>query len=130
MKLVTKQSAYSSKDKLKAASADQMIAIGARNSSTAFYAKHNDPSVTNTGMYTDKDSVFVSVNGQRRERIPVRGTRIEELVRKAASASAVIIADDRANRSRIYNIGERELAALLQSLGYTEVGESGVWVPF
>lgn len=102
--------------------------IGFGPGSTGRYAK-DLAAIANKEDYTRDDIVGVSVNGMhRRDDVAVRGTDVERLVRKAVEAGATIIADDRENRERLYNVGERELASLLVELGYSE-SSPGVWIP-
>lgn len=100
--------------------------IGFGPGSTGQYAR-DLASIANQENYSSSDIVGVSVNGDRPGAVPVRGTDVERLVRKAAAAGATIIADDAEHRNNGYNVGEVELAKLLTELGYQETG--GVWRP-
>ncbi|MGH9896737.1 MAG: hypothetical protein ACREA0_33000, partial [bacterium] len=103
--------------------ATKFIGRGSASSSTGVYAKAWGERA-NGGQYTAEDRVFVSAEGQRPGRM---GLDAGELG-LATDAGATIITDDRANRTRAYNVGEREVAAFLKSRGYTETSP-GVWVP-
>jgi hypothetical protein len=107
---------YADKDARKAKAATQFIGYGTPGSSTERY-RVQWGSKANTGMYNDSDVVFVSVNGNRPHRVhpPL------ELITKAVKANAVIITDNPYHRQREYNVGEREVAAHLKSLGCFEV---------
>ncbi len=101
--------------------------IGFGPGSTGAYAK-TLAAIANQETYTADDIVGVSVNGKRSDRVPVRGTDVERLVRLACAAGATIIADEEKNRTD-YNVGERELAELLRELGYSDTNGDGVWRP-
>lgn len=100
--------------------------IGFGPGSTGLYANVLSK-IANTGVYSASDIVGVSVNGKRKDRVPVRGTEVEQEVRKAAEAGALIITDTSLDRARDYNVGERELAELLEELGYEEASGTGWW---
>lgn len=101
--------------------------IGFGTGSTGAYAK-TLAAIANQETYAADDIVGVSVNGKRPDRVPVRGTDVERLVRLACAAGATIIADEEKNRTD-YNVGERELAELLRELGYSDTDGDGVWRP-
>lgn len=101
--------------------------IGFGPGSTGAYAE-TLAAIANKETYTADDIVGVSVNGDRSNRVPVRGTDVERLVRLACAAGATIIADKESDRTD-YNIGERELADLLRELGYSDTDGDGVWRP-
>lgn len=126
MKITPKNARYGAKDVAKAAAANKFIGRGSPASSTDLYRRQCGD-MANCGEYTADDVVFVSVEGQRRGRVPLD---VEELQR-ALAAKATIIADNPANRHRAYNIGERHLAQILQRANYIE--EPGpvfsVWRP-
>lgn len=104
-------SPYTAKDQRKADVATCFIGRGSPASSTEAYRKaFTEHNLANKGSYRADDIVFVSVEGARTNRE----------VRKAAEAGAHFVADNPGNRARPYNVGERELAALLTSLGYVE----------
>lgn len=107
---------YADKDARKAKIATQFIGYGAKGSSTDNY-RVQWGAKANTGMYNEDDRVFVSVNGNR----PNRVLPPKELIEKAVKAGAVIITDNPYHRNRSYNVGEREVAELLKSLGCFEM---------
>jgi len=102
----------------------KFIATGSANSSSLAYAKALE-SITNTGEYTSNDLVGVSVEGDRRNRIGFDHGEVS----RAINAGATIITDNEPNRSRKYNVGEREIALLLTLRNYQETLESGTWQP-
>lgn len=105
------------KDQIKADASTQFIGKGSKLSSTnAYMQAYGD--LANTGKYTSADKVFVSVEGLRSNRVTVNAIRAELFA--AIEAGASIIADNPSNRKRQYNIGERDLAAYLESKGYVE----------
>ena len=116
-------SPYSAKDQRKSDRATKFIGRGSSRSSSAAYAKAWG-ALANCDNYTASDRVFVSVEGNRGGRI---GLDVDEVL-KAISARSVFIADDKFNRERPYNIGERELSVLLEKNGYSEA-KSGEWHP-
>ena len=71
----------------------------------------------NTGIYNESDVVFISVNGQRKNRIKFD----EQELQLALDAGATIITDNRTDRTRSYNIGEREVAEFLENNNYKEL---------
>jgi hypothetical protein len=114
-------SPYAAKDQLKADQATKFIGRGSNRSSTYAYS-HAFGALANSGKYDANDVVFVSAEGNRAGRLPFD----EPEVKRAADAGARFITDNFANRVRSYNIGERELAMYLRSLGYTD-SVDGVW---
>lgn len=116
-----KTSPYTAKDQAKSDKANKFIGRGSPASSTTAYAKAWGAR-SNSGVYTAADRVFLSVEGARGGRKALDTTELQ----KALDAGATIITDNSANRSRSYNIGEREAEAYLKSHGYTE-SEPGVW---
>lgn len=77
----------------------------------------------NVGVYDAQDCVGISVNGNRKGR--VKADEVEIL--KAAEAGVTFVTDNAYHRSRQFNVGEREVAALLKQIGYEEIGR-GLWV--
>lgn len=116
-------SLYGLKDQKKSDQANKFIGRGSEASSTAKYAKAWGERA-NTGKYTASDVVFVSAEGNRGGRIAPDFAEIG----RAVKAGATIITDDRANRERSYNVGEREVAKFLHDSGYREVAP-GQWKP-
>lgn len=112
---------YFSKDLRKARAANKFIGRGSSASSTEKY-RIAAAELGNCGTYTSTDVVFISAEGARGSRI---GIDTAEILR-AVAAGATLITDDAANRNRGYNVGEREVAALLINNNYTEVSP-GVW---
>lgn len=100
------------KDQAKAKIATKFIGRGSNRSSTHLYGLQFGE-LANPGVYTEDDKVFVSVEGARKGRLPLDA----EEVTKAVLAGARIICDNCYNRNRDYNVGERELYALLYRLG-------------
>jgi len=123
MNLPKTNNPYWAKDQAKAARANRFIGIGAPGSSTDVYRKGLLLEQVNRRSYSPDDIVFVSVNGYRRFRLDI--SYIEDLIKIAAKAGAAFVTDTYTDRERPYNIGERELAALLLKLGYTEY--HGLW---
>jgi len=112
---------YAAKDQAKSDQATKFIGRGSANSSTAAYAQAWGDKA-NSGEYAAEDKVFVSVEGNRTGRMGVNRAELQ----RAIDAGATIITDDKANRSRPYNVGEREVAAFLAEKGYTET-KPGIW---
>ena len=112
---------YTAKDQRKADSATKFIGRGSSRSSTNSYA--NDFGVlANSGQYTSTDIVFISAEGNRGGRLAPDFAEID----KAITADASFITDDISNRSRPYNVGEREVATYLEERYYKEVAP-GLW---
>jgi hypothetical protein len=122
---------YLEKDKLKFAPCNKIISRGVKGSSSYNYATnpelylHKDL-IANPTDFEPTDIVGISSNGNR------RGGRKKpdfELIYKAAEARVTFITDNKANRERPYNIGEREVAEFLYSLGYVneDSPEGAVW---
>lgn len=112
---------YTAKDQRKSDKATKFIGRGSPASSTAKYAVAWGDRA-NCGEYTDQDTVFVSVEGARHSRLE---PDYAELAR-AAKANVFFITDDRANRLRPYNLGERQIAEYLSTWGYVET-QPGIW---
>nr|CAA6830578.1 MAG: Unknown protein [uncultured Thiotrichaceae bacterium] len=123
---------YIAKDKIKFASCNKLISRGRPGSSSRRYATVDPPHsrlCINDTHYTSRDVVGISVNGgHQANRIGVD----TELLNLATAAGATIIADNRANREREYNTGERDLAKHLTLRGYEQVTEDeykATWKP-
>lgn len=112
---------YLAKDQRKADQATKFIGRGSPASSTARYAKAFG-ALANSGTYVAADRVFVSAEGARGARFDPDFTELK----KAATAGATFITDDIFNRSRQYNVGERQVAEWLSANGYTET-HPGTW---
>jgi hypothetical protein len=114
---------YTAKDQVKSDKATKFIGRGSAASSTAKYAAAWGDRA-NSGVYDASDRVFVSAEGNRSGRLRPDTNEL----RKAIAAGATFITDDAANRQRLYNLGEREVAAFLNANGYKEV-RPGEWEP-
>ncbi len=114
---------YARKDVLKAQGATKFIGRGSAASSTNRY-REAAGDLANCGHYEAGDVVFVSAEGARRGRVAVDTT---ELL-LAVQAGAVFVTDTRFDRNRAYNVGEREVAAVLEAHGYGDRG-TGRWTP-
>lgn len=112
---------YQQKDATKFSKCNKLISRGP--GSSGYYARICKGQC-NTGEYTETDVVGISVNGQRAGRLPVDRAEVLE----AAKAGVTFITDTPYHRSRAYNIGERDVAMLLVSLGYEEI-HPGKWRP-
>lgn len=112
---------YARKDLRKAKGASKFIGRGSPASSTNRYM-HAAGDLANTGHYTAADTVFVSAEGARRGRIAADITELWT----AAEAGVVFVTDNEYDRTRPYNVGEREVAALLLAWGYRD-NDTGRW---
>ena len=115
-------SAYTEKDQKKADIANKFIGYGSPRSSTNAYREAYG-SNANSGSYEFGDVVFISAEGARNNRLSIPVAEIKQ----AAMQDVVFITDTLADRSRAYNVGEREVQDLLESLGYIE-RNPGYWV--
>lgn len=120
--ILPRTSPYTAKDQAKSDRANKFIGRGAPGSSTAAYAKAWGDRA-NMGEYSPKDTVFISVNGNRPGALPPPWSEIK----KAMSAGATLITDVPADRNRSFNSGERAVAAFLADNGYFEESP-GTWV--
>lgn len=120
---------YLTKDINKFAICNKLITRGAPNSSSARYTNPKVLGLTldiNPTEFEPSDIVGVSVNGNR----PNRVSFDHDLVELAVLSGAKIVKDNRANTSRSFNIGERELSSFLITLGATLIEDSStraVW---
>lgn len=112
------------KDSQKAKRANKFIGRGCKGSSTAFYAENLPQEVVNCGKYCEIDTVFISVNGYRRDALEPDYKEIS----LAAEKGVTFITDVAYDRNRGYNTGERNVANFLNSIGYKEQ-EPGIWGP-
>ena len=112
---------YTAKDQRKADQCNKFIGKGSSRSSTNSYNKDNGDNA-NSGTYTSDDVVFISAEGNR----PGRHTPDFDEIALAIKAGATIVTDDLSNRSRAYNVGEREVASFLVMNGYQD-NNDGVW---
>ena len=106
---------YTAKDQRKANAANKFIGRGSARSSTNAYAQAYGRNA-NCGEYTRDDVVFISAEGARSGRLDPDFDEIK----RACYANARFITDDAANRSRPYNVGERQVSEFLRSQGYRE----------
>jgi len=106
---------YTAKDQRKANAAKKFIGRGSARSSTNAYAQAYGRNAT-CGEYTRVDVVFISAEGARCLRLAPDFVEIK----RACDANARFITDDAANRSRPYNVGERQVSEFLRSQGYRE----------
>ena len=115
-------SPYVHKDQLKADMCNKFIGQGSPTSSTEAYRKaFHKHGLANCGFYSAVDKVFISAEGNRRNRIPPDFGEI----RKAVDAGVTFITDKEKDRTRSYNVGEREVAAYLAWHQYKE--NNGIW---
>jgi hypothetical protein len=121
---------YQYKDQVKFKPCTKLISRGAQGSSSYWYAQ--DPVRTlginvpvNADTYTKDDLVGISVNGNRHNRVAPD----YDLIKKAADAGVRFVTDNSYHRNRPFNVGEREVAAFLTSLGYSneETPDGCVW---
>lgn len=119
----------------KARRCTKFIGDGVAGSFTACY-RDAAAELANTGDYAMGDWVMVSANGKRDDRYSpldasgkLRGVYAIELA-LAAAAGATLVADTLPARSNGYNVGEEELAGVLQGelVFLEQPPESGVWV--
>lgn len=126
MILPIKNTKYGQKDKVKASICTKYIGRGSELSSTHFYAMNLPKDIVNCGVYTNLDTVYISVEGDRSNRLSFD----EDEVMKAIQARAKLVTDNSFHRKREYNVGEREIAAFLSDNNYLpkEYPEGCVWV--
>ena len=120
-------SSYGYKDQHKANVANKYIGIGTPGSSTDRY-KESYGSKANCTSYDKSDVAFISINGNRPGAVKVDA--IKKLVKLAAAASVRFVTDNKMNRYRSYNSGERDVEKLLLSLDYRELETKtySIWV--
>lgn len=118
---------YQGKDAIKFSICNQMITRGAPSSSSERY--RTDPPVecyiNGAKPFESTDIVGISVNGKRYNRVKADA----ELITQAAEANVTFVTDNEYNANRPFNTGEREVAELLSSLGYTfeSTKDRGIW---
>ncbi|QGH72794.1 MAG: hypothetical protein [Podoviridae sp. ctLUJ1] len=115
MDLPMREHYFYEKDRVKAKPANKFIGRGTLTSSTNWYATNLPKEIVNCGQYEDTDIVFISAEGNRPKRQLID---IDEIT-LAANANVRFITDNTDRRNSNYNVGEREVAQLLTSLGYT-----------
>jgi hypothetical protein len=109
---------YSYKDQHKANVANKYIGIGADGSATDKYRVCYGP-MANCSLYDKSDVVFISINGRRKNAVKVDA--IKNYIELAAQAEVRFVTDNKINRYREYNTGERDVEELLLSLNYKEL---------
>lgn len=114
------ETAYQQKDMAKAEIANKFIGIGAVGSSTEYYAENLPQELVNCGGYVSTDVVFISMNGNRRNRVSIKHPILDREIQAAIDAGAAIVADNEFHRNRNFNVGERELAYRLLDCDYVE----------
>lgn len=116
---------FRAKDRAKFSCCNKLITRGAPGTSSDYYEKFGIEGLVlkiNPKVFLATDIVGISANGLRR-------TRVEpdfELINAAMLVDAVIVLDGKENRSRPYNLGEREVAAYLRKHGYTVLADCTV----
>lgn len=124
---LTGTSPYLAKDQIKANLCNRFIGRGSPASSTNQYRKDfgNEANIGHRKDYLPTDMVFISAEGNRRGRVSID---VNEIV-KACEAEVKFITDTPYHRNRPYNVGEREVAALLEQQGYDEYihAEYSLW---
>lgn len=116
-------SPYTAKDQLKADKANKFIGRGSLKSSTHAYMLAYG-NMANCGQYESTDTVFISAEGLRAGR---KSPDTNE-IKLAADAKVTFITDKEQDRDRPYNGGERQVALILDRLGYIE-NKPGTWIP-
>ena len=112
---------YFSKDLAKAKNATKFIGRGSLASSTNKYMEAAG-NLANSGSYVKEDIVFVSAEGMRRFREEVNFDELQ----KAVDAGVTFVTDNLYDRTRPYNVGERQVASFLKKNGYSD-NDSGIW---
>lgn len=121
MKNIKTNNPFFSKDLAKAKNATKFIGRGSMASSTNKY-KEAAQELANSGNYTQEDIVFISAEGMRRGREEIDFDEIQ----KAVEANVTFITDNLYDRTRPYNMGERQVAFFLKKHGYND-NDTGVW---
>lgn len=120
LQYISHPSHYQKKDINKFKDCTKLIARG--SGSTGLYARvcaH----ICNKGSYKASDRVAVSVNGNRPDRKDVNYLELD----RALEANATIVTDTLSDRSRPYNVGERNLAEYLTNNNYSDSKGVGIW---
>ena len=112
---------YTAKDQVKSDKASKFIGRGSNRSSTEQYRQAWGDRA-NTGAYGSNDIVFISAEGNRAGALKPDFQEIKI----AMDAGAHFITDNKANRKRPYNTGERQVADFLSQNGYREESD-GFW---
>lgn len=121
MSKVKSTNPYFTKDLKKAQAANKFIGRGSIFSSTHKYMTAA-AELGNCGNYDSSDLIFISAEGARNGRLSVDYVELK----KAVDAGAKFVTDDKYNRERQYNVGEREVSVFLEKNGYTDIGK-GYW---
>ncbi len=121
MSQVKSTNPFFQKDLEKTKKANKFIGRGSIASSTYKYMMAAGD-LANTGQYDAGDVVFISAEGQRIFREEVDFDEIQ----KAIHAGVTFVTDNLYDRTRPYNIGERQVAFFLKKNGYID-NDSGVW---
>lgn len=114
---------YGIKDQEKSDRASCFIGRGSPASSTRKYMLAWGL-LANKGSYSPEDVVFISAEGARGGRLDPDLVEIS----LACKAGASMVTDTLHDRTRAYNVGERQVANFLLSQGYVET-EPGFWTP-
>ena len=112
---------YTAKDQVKSDMANKLIGRGSSRSSTEQYRLAWGDQA-NSGTYASNDIVFISAEGNRAGALKPDFREIKI----AMDAGARFITDNKANRKRPYNTGERQVADFLSQNGYREESD-GFW---
>ena len=117
---LTKTGKHTPKDQVKSDQANKFIGVGSEKSSTNQYAKDWGDNA-NTGSYEATDTVFISAEGNRSNRVDTDLSEVD----RAITAGATIITDTSGHGNSKYNeVGEGKLQAYLTSKGYTAKQET------
>lgn len=119
--LPNRYSLHGAKDQAKAEKATCFLGEGSSKSSTNMYSKICKDYIKDE--YFTNDIVFISVEGNRNNRIPLNENKVLQVI----SDGAMIICDNTYNRERSYNIGERELYRLLLLNNYQVLTENSLY---
>jgi hypothetical protein len=118
---------YLRKDQTKFSKCTHFLGIGSERSSSYKYQNTDLLGLNlNRDLTTlDSNSVLgISVEGNRTNRVKIS----MKILKPITDTKCIIILDNEYNRNRSYNIGEREVASLLRSLGYDEEqGDEGTY---
>jgi len=119
---------YQLKDMQKFSNCNKLITRGALGSSSHKYRAMEDKWDINTGHYNESDIVGISVNGNRPNR--VKFDEAELLL--AIEEGVTFVTDTEFDRSRPYNIGEREIAEFLTKYRYKpkQTSNATIWTKF
>jgi len=113
---------YRFKDAEKFTNITRFIGRGSLNSSTNAYA--SALAQITAGDYVEGDIIGVSAEGNRRGRVLFDKN---EMLKAVNTEGVTFITDDYDNRSRPYNVGERDVMLFLLAHGYRDPTGTGVW---